>query len=293
MAYTLDTVVPAGTAGLTDLRAQLYDTAGSNVGSAITTGFVDLGTGFYHWHYAAFPDAHRGGVKFYSAAASSVILSAVAINPEEGEYADAKTSTRSTYAGGAVASVTAPVTVGANNDKTGYALSSAGIQAIWDALTSALTTVGSVGKLLVDNINATISSRLATSGYTAPDNATVATINTKLGTPAGGSVSADIAIVAGYIDTEVTAIKAKTDNLPASPAAAGDIPSAATNANTLLTSVLESGKTVAQAILDLWAKEVGRATANSADSPTSITYRSPDDTVQITHTHDGTTRAVS
>lgn len=48
-----------------------------------------------------------------------------------------------------------------NIGKTGYALSSAGIQAIWDALTSALTTVGSIGKLLVDNINATISSRAA------------------------------------------------------------------------------------------------------------------------------------
>lgn len=32
----------------------------------------------------------------------------------------------------------------------------------------------------------------------------------------------------GYVDTEVAAIKAKTDNLPASPAATGDIPSAAT-----------------------------------------------------------------
>lgn len=35
---------------------------------------------------------------------------------------DAAVSTRSTYAGGAVASVTAPVTVGTNNDKTGYSL---------------------------------------------------------------------------------------------------------------------------------------------------------------------------
>jgi len=51
------------------------------------------------------------------------------------------------------------VTVGTNNDKTGYALSTAGIQAVWDALTSALTTISSIGKLLVDNINATISSR--------------------------------------------------------------------------------------------------------------------------------------
>ena len=48
---------------------------------------------------------------------------------------DATISSRSTYAGGAVASVTAPVTVGTNNDKTGYALSAAGITALWAALT--------------------------------------------------------------------------------------------------------------------------------------------------------------
>lgn len=58
------------------------------------------------------------------------------------------------------------------NDKTGFSLSAAGIQAIWDALTSALTTVGSVGKLLVDNVNATISSR---SSHAAADVWTVGT----------------------------------------------------------------------------------------------------------------------
>lgn len=42
---------------------------------------------------------------------------------------------------------------------------------IWDRLTSALTTVGSIGKLLVDNVNATISSRLASASYTAPPSA--------------------------------------------------------------------------------------------------------------------------
>ena len=56
--------------------------------------------------------------------------------------------------------------------KTGYALSSAGVQDIWDALTSALTTVGSIGKLLVDNINTTISSR---SSHSAADVWAVAT----------------------------------------------------------------------------------------------------------------------
>jgi hypothetical protein len=57
------------------------------------------------------------------------------------------------------------VTVGTVNDKTGYSLSSAGLAAIWDRLTSALTTVGSIGKLIVDNLNAavgTINTNVAT-----------------------------------------------------------------------------------------------------------------------------------
>jgi hypothetical protein len=95
-------------------------------------------------------------------------------------------TTLSTYAGGAVASVTgavgsvsAPVTVGTNNDKTGYALTAAYDPAktaaqpgnamaltsgerttltgvTWAALTSGLTTPGSIGLLLVTNINAAI-----------------------------------------------------------------------------------------------------------------------------------------
>lgn len=51
------------------------------------------------------------------------------------------------------------VTASAVSDKTGYSLSAGGVQAIWDALTSALTTVGSIGKLIKDNLDAMISSR--------------------------------------------------------------------------------------------------------------------------------------
>jgi hypothetical protein len=47
-----------------------------------------------------------------------------------GTFLDAHVSSRSTYTGGAVASVTAPVTVGTNSDKTGYALASAGLDSI-------------------------------------------------------------------------------------------------------------------------------------------------------------------
>lgn len=89
---------------------------------------------------------------------------------------------------GSVASVTAGVTVTTNNDKTGYGLSAAAVQAIWDALTSALTTVGSIGKLLVDNINATISSR---STYAGTDTSGTTTLLSRIAsaiTITGGKV---------------------------------------------------------------------------------------------------------
>ena len=101
---------------------------------------------------------------------------------------DANVSTRSSHT---AANVWA-VTTRALTDKAGFALSTAGIKAIWDQLTSALTTVGSAGKLLVDNINATISSRNAT---TPP---TVAAIRSEM----------------EGVGTKLTAVKDKTDNLP-------------------------------------------------------------------------------
>lgn len=45
------------------------------------------------------------------------------------------------------------------------------LTALFASLTSGMTTAGSVGKLLVDNLNAAISSRLASGSYTAPPTA--------------------------------------------------------------------------------------------------------------------------
>jgi len=50
-------------------------------------------------------------------------------------------------------------------DKAGFSLSVAGVKAIWDQLTNVLTTAGSVGKLVVDNINAAITSRAPANEY--------------------------------------------------------------------------------------------------------------------------------
>ena len=80
-------------------------------------------------------------------------------------------------------------------------ITSGAIQSIWDALTSALTTSGSVGKRIADFLTGDAFARL--------------------GAPAGASVSADVAAVQtsvntvdDLLDTEISAIKAITDALP-------------------------------------------------------------------------------
>lgn len=105
MAYTSVFGIALGPAytGIADLRAQLVDSGGSNVGSAVSTGFVEIGNGFYSWVYAAIPDGHRGGVKFYRNSVPGTYLAFGSINPEELENTDVKTSTRGTDAGAATA----------------------------------------------------------------------------------------------------------------------------------------------------------------------------------------------
>lgn len=116
---------------------------------------------------------------------------------------------------GSVASVTAGVTLAAS-----------AVQAIWDALTSALTTVGSIGKLIVDNLNATVSSRLASASYSAPLDAAGTRSAIGLASANLDTQLAKLDTIDDFLDTEIAAIKAKTDNLPAAPAATGDIPTA-------------------------------------------------------------------
>lgn len=96
MAYQLCISLALGSSksGIAVLRAQLVDSAGANVGSAIDTGFTEIGAGNYLWNYAAFPDAFRGGVKFYSALVPATMLAFCAVNPQEGEYVDAAISSR-------------------------------------------------------------------------------------------------------------------------------------------------------------------------------------------------------
>lgn len=104
--------------------------------------------------------------------------------PTNGDF----TATMKTSITTAASSATPSVTV---SDKTGFSLSSAGVQAIWDALTSALTTSGSIGKRIVDNLNATISS-----------------VSALIGTPTAADLSTDIAALQADTDDIQTRIPA-------------------------------------------------------------------------------------
>ena len=148
-----------------------------------------------------------------------------------GDNLDAKISTRSTYAGTDTPGTTTlltrvpgPINVSGGKvdvaDKTGFSLTSDYDKAktaaqpgdamalttnerttlsssIWQYLTSLMTSAGTIGKLLIDQLNVPVASRLASSAYVAPDNASI------------------------------TAIKAKTDTIPPNPALTTDVPTVA------------------------------------------------------------------
>ena len=110
-------------------------------------------------------------------------------------------------------------------------LSAAAVQAIWDALTSALTTVGSIGKLLVDNINATISSRATQTSVDTIDDfvdTEIADIQARL--PAAlvsgrmdasvGAMAANVLTASAIATDAITAAKIAADAIGASELAA-------------------------------------------------------------------------
>jgi hypothetical protein len=129
------------------------------------------------------------------------------------------------------------------SDKTGFSLSAAGIQAIWDRATSALTTVGSIGKLLVDNINATISSR---SSHTAAD---VWAVATRLLTAGTNIVLAKGTGITGFNDLDAAGVRSAVGlaaanldtQLGAISTSVGAVPTATQNADALLDRDMSAG----------------------------------------------------
>lgn len=128
--------------------------------------------------------------------------------------------------------------------------------AVWQDLLagSDFSTSASVGKLLKDNVNATIGSR---STYDGSDTAGTATILSRV----TGAVVLAGSAPGWYTDpvdvsADVSAIKAKTDNLPAAPAATGDIPTLTQILTTTMTEAYAAagaGFSLAQALYEISA----------------------------------------
>lgn len=108
----------------------------------------------------------------------------------------------------------------------------------------------------------------------------------------GTTLPATLSTIAGYVDTEVAAIKAKTDNLPAQPAAKGDIPSASDIAAAVAERQIADGysaagaqPTMQQAILEIRQFLMEKAVAG-----TTVTVRKPNgETTAFTLTLDDDT----
>jgi len=148
-----------------------------------------------------------------------------------------------------------------------------------DVLSAGLTVVGSIGKRLVDYVDAAISGRAAPGAQmdivNAPNAtgiAAISTANWNYGTGSGRTLSAGaivlgtfsaalqavIALIDAAISTratqaDVTAIKAKTDNLPASPAAVGSqmdlVPAPNATALTAIGTAVWSALTAGMAVV--------------------------------------------
>lgn len=157
-----------------------------------------------------------------------------------------------------------------------------------------------LGDLRIANLDTTVSSRLAGTSYAAPLDAAgtraavglaTANLDTQFGAVATQSL---LATVAGYIDTEVAAIKAKTDNLPASPAATGaQMALTAAAVDAVLDEIVEGTTTFRELLRGFASALVGKA---SGLGTTTAVFRDIGDTkdrITATVDADGNRTAVT
>lgn len=171
MAYSFG--APAGAA----LEAAVLDDAGTPVGPAITTGFVGVGSGLWGWT-GSIPDGHRGFLVI-RVQGGGTPYAIFAVNPEEGERVDAAVSSRlpaASYSPAPSASA-----IWSHGTRTLTAASdSSGVTTLVGRLTATRATN-------LDRLDATVSSRLASTAYAAaPSASAVASqVRTELETELG------------------------------------------------------------------------------------------------------------
>jgi hypothetical protein len=171
--------------------------------------------------------------------------------------------------------LTAGVTVTTNSDKAGYALTSGEHTNIAADTQTGLTAQGftTARAPKLDNLDVATSTRLATAGYTAPDNADIALA---------------IASVGSGLHTELDAVKAQTDKFTftgsnVNAQSSGTVQLAA---NGLDLIVVETGINVRQALAPILAAAAGTL-SGATTSTVAIAAAGSPSTTRITASVDG------
>lgn len=149
---------------------------------------------------AIWQDATAGDFTTASSMGKALYIANVAPGAAGGHFI-AGTNAATTITTGLTTTFTGSLTGSVASVTAGVTLAASAVQAVWDALTSALSTVGSIGKLLVTNIDALISGRMAT--YAQPTGFLAATFPT-------GTIANTSNITGGTITTTTNMTNAPT-----------------------------------------------------------------------------------
>jgi hypothetical protein len=273
------------------IGAILYQLDGSTVHAAFaTTGWYEAPAVSGAWHHpgVSLPDA--GGVVVVGVSGTEYMRVAVgAAKPLASDY----TATRAAKLDNLDAAVTTRATPAQVNTEVDAALADVGLTTTVTGRIDATITSRGTSTLTTTDID----NRLA--AYDPPTKAeldsAVAPLATQTSVNALATyVDTEVAAILAAVDTEIAAIKAKTDNLPASPAATGDIPGTAAIASAIFAVAVETGHDLTTVLRAIYAAIRGRSAADNADDPTTVTYYAPDNTtVRVTHTLTDTERTVA
>lgn len=136
-----------------------------------------------------------------------------------------------------------------------------------------------------DATSVTVVALVAPAPVTATPNVNMASASAGAVTSiqSGLATSSALSTVASYLDTEVAAIKAKTDTLPSVPAAQSDIPSATAIRNAILSWEPFTGYSLAR-----WFRVMGTVLrgTSSGQSGLNPSFTSPDGAVVVSGTID-------
>lgn len=248
-------ITRASLAADTGLQSVRSNTAQAGASTSITLdASASATTDFYINHLVLLTGGTGVGqaryITAYNGTTKVATVAAWATNPDN-------TSTFALLAGDAIPGATAPsaATIAdavwdeilsghAVSGSTGEALAAAGSAGDpWITALPGSYSAGQAGKIVGDYLNASVSSRATQTSVDTIDGIVDAILvdTAEIGAAGAGltalASASNLATVAGYLDTEIAAIKAKTDNLPADPADASDIASSFSTVNSTLSTI--------------------------------------------------------